>query len=595
MAQVINTNSLSLITQNNINKNQSALSSSIERLSSGLRINSAKDDAAGQAIANRFTSNIKGLTQAARNANDGISLAQTTEGALSEINNNLQRVRELTVQATTGTNSESDLSSIQDEIKSRLSEIDRVSGQTQFNGVNVLAKDGTMKIQVGANDGQTISIDLKKIDSDTLGLNGFNVNGSGTIANKAATISDLTAAKMNAGTNTITTTNNALTASQALSQLKDGDTVTIAADAAQTKTTYTYNAAAGNFSFTNSSNNTSALAGTVAGTLLPPAGQTSSGVYKAANGEVNFDVDANGKITIGGQDAFLTDDGNLTTNDAGGATAASLDGLFKKAGDGESIGFNKTASVTMGGTTYNFKTGANAAAAGANAGVSFTDTASKETVLNKVATAKQAAVPAVDGDTSATITYKSGVQSYQAVFAAGDGTASAKAANNAAIVGATATYTDSDGEMTTVGSYTTKYSIDANNGKVTVDSGTGTGKYAPKVGAEVYVSANGTLTTESTSEGTVTKDPLKALDAAISSIDKFRSSLGAIQNRLDSAVTNLNNTTTNLSEAQSRIQDADYATEVSNMSKAQIIQQAGNSVLAKANQVPQQVLSLLQG
>jgi flagellin len=141
MAQVINTNSLSLITQNNINKNQSALSSSIERLSSGLRINSAKDDAAGQAIANRFTSNIKGLTQAARNANDGISVAQTTEGALSEINNNLQRVRELTVQAQTGTNSDSDLSSIQDEIKSRLSEIDRVSGQTQFNGVNVLAKD----------------------------------------------------------------------------------------------------------------------------------------------------------------------------------------------------------------------------------------------------------------------------------------------------------------------------------------------------------------------------------------------------------------------------------------------------------------------
>jgi len=121
MAQVINTNSLSLITQNNINKNQSALSTSMERLSSGLRINSAKDDAAGQAIANRFTSNIKGLTQAARNANDGISAAQTTEGALSEINNNLQRIRELTVQASSGTNSDSDKSSIQDEIKSRLS------------------------------------------------------------------------------------------------------------------------------------------------------------------------------------------------------------------------------------------------------------------------------------------------------------------------------------------------------------------------------------------------------------------------------------------------------------------------------------------
>ncbi|MGU4694664.1 flagellin FliC, partial [Escherichia coli] len=191
MAQVINTNSLSLITQNNINKNQSALSSSIERLSSGLRINSAKDDAAGQAIANRFTSNIKGLTQAARNANDGISVAQTTEGALSEINNNLQRIRELTVQATTGTNSTSDLDSIQDEIKSRLDEIDRVSGQTQFNGVNVLSKDGSMKIQVGANDGETITIDLKKIDSDTLGLNGFNVNGKGETANTAATLKDM--------------------------------------------------------------------------------------------------------------------------------------------------------------------------------------------------------------------------------------------------------------------------------------------------------------------------------------------------------------------------------------------------------------------
>ncbi len=113
MAQVINTNSLSLLTQNNLNKSQSSLSSAIERLSSGLRINSAKDDAAGRAIANRFTSNIKGLTQASRNANDGISIAQTTEGALNEINNNLQRVRELSVQATNGTNSDSDLKSIQ--------------------------------------------------------------------------------------------------------------------------------------------------------------------------------------------------------------------------------------------------------------------------------------------------------------------------------------------------------------------------------------------------------------------------------------------------------------------------------------------------
>lgn len=177
MAQVINTNSLSLLTQNNLNKSQSALGSAIERLSSGLRINSAKDDAAGQAIANRFTANIKGLTQASRNANDGISIAQTTEGALNEINNNLQRVRELTVQSQNGTNSSSDLSSIGDEIKQRLAEIDRVSAQTQFNGTNVLSKNQTLSIQVGANDNETIDIKLSEVTASTLKLAGFNVSG----------------------------------------------------------------------------------------------------------------------------------------------------------------------------------------------------------------------------------------------------------------------------------------------------------------------------------------------------------------------------------------------------------------------------------
>ncbi|MFW3298482.1 flagellin FliC, partial [Enterobacter quasiroggenkampii] len=130
---VINTNLLSLTTQNNLNKSQSSLGTAIERLSSGLRINSAKDDAAGQAIANRMTSQIKGMNQAARNANDGISMAQTAEGSLNEINSNLQRVRELAVQAKNGTNSASDLASLQDEVKARLDEIDRVAGKTDFN------------------------------------------------------------------------------------------------------------------------------------------------------------------------------------------------------------------------------------------------------------------------------------------------------------------------------------------------------------------------------------------------------------------------------------------------------------------------------
>src|SRR5699024_618531 len=178
---VINTNYLSLVAQNNLTKSQSALSTAIERLSSGMRINSAKDDAAGQAIANRFTSNVKGLTQAARNANDGISIAQTTEGALDEINNNIQRIRELTVQAANGSNSTEDLESIQNEIQERKEEINRIAQQTDFNGVKVLGgEDGKvdhMSIQVGAHDSEIIDIKLQAINLDTLEIDGFSVEG----------------------------------------------------------------------------------------------------------------------------------------------------------------------------------------------------------------------------------------------------------------------------------------------------------------------------------------------------------------------------------------------------------------------------------
>ncbi|RSK70396.1 FliC/FljB family flagellin [Enterobacter huaxiensis] len=433
MAQVINTNSLSLITQNNINKNQSALSSSIERLSSGLRINSAKDDAAGQAIANRFTSNIKGLTQAARNANDGISLAQTTEGALSEINNNLQRVRELTVQATTGTNSDSDLSSIQDEIKSRLSEIDRVSGQTQFNGVNVLAKDGSMKIQVGANDGQTISIDLQQIDSSTLGLNGFSVS-KGAL-NVGAAVTQIT----DTATNTP----------------KDIDLKAVATALNVDASTLTLHNVTGTSQY---------------------VVQSGSDSYSVSVGDTGADA---GKVSLNTTTITYGDAVNGIAAD--GASMAAQPIKVGTAADGTVTGF-----VTVQGKNYDV-----AAAALANTKDSTAPTTS-----------------------------------------------------------------------TTAG----------------VELSTGSGR---------------TATTEFA--GASTADPLALLDKAIASVDKFRSSLGAVQNRLSSAVTNLNNTTTNLSEAQSRIQDADYATEVSNMSKAQIVQQAGNSVLSKANQVPQQVLSLLQG
>ena len=171
---VINTNVTALIAQNNLAKSQDSLSQAQERLSSGLRINSAKDDAAGQAIANRFSSQINGLDQAARNANDGISIAQTAEGALGQVNDNVQRIRDLVVQAGNSTNSPEDLNSIQDEIDERVAEINRISDQTDFNGTKVLNGDassgnGGIVIQVGANDGESIQVNVGEIDASSAG------------------------------------------------------------------------------------------------------------------------------------------------------------------------------------------------------------------------------------------------------------------------------------------------------------------------------------------------------------------------------------------------------------------------------------------
>ncbi|PWC22163.1 flagellin FliC [Brenneria roseae subsp. roseae] len=422
MAQVINTNSISLIAQNNLNKSQSALSTAIERLSSGLKINSAADNAAGQAISNRFTSAINGLTQASSNASDGISLAQTTEGALNEINDNLQAIRTLTVQAQNGTNSSSDLTSIQDEINQRLDEIDRISTQTDFNGVKVLDGSKTsVSIQVGAQDGQTISISLSKINRDTLGLSGFSVSGA------APKLSD------------------------AVTALNTGSTATAPISV--------------NLSDAVSSLNTA--------------------------------------LGLSGDDALTADDISLHNVQTAAGTST---------------------------TQYAVKYGDKVYAA-------------------DVSTA--GAVSLVTNDLSITDNGLSGLKEDVLVQLGTDST------------GATVAYANYNG---------TNYVADVSSGTTT------------------------SITVGTTAEftGAATSDPLAKLDEALAKVDTLRSNLGAVQNRFDSTINNLASTTTNLSEAQSRIQDADYATEVSNMSKAQILQQAGTSVLAQANQVPQTVLSLLQ-
>src|SRR5262249_34964530 len=161
MAQVINTNVLSINAQRNLSNSQSTLATSLQRLSSGLRINSAKDDAAGLAISDRFTTQINGLNQAVRNSSDGISLAQTAESALGELTNNLQRIREIAVQSANASNSASDRAALDQEVQQRIAEVDRIASQTSFNGQKVLdGTFGTATFQVGANVGDTISVNL---------------------------------------------------------------------------------------------------------------------------------------------------------------------------------------------------------------------------------------------------------------------------------------------------------------------------------------------------------------------------------------------------------------------------------------------------
>ncbi|MFY2642660.1 flagellin [Achromobacter insuavis] len=562
MAAVINTNYLSLVAQNNLNKSQSALGTAIERLSSGLRINSAKDDAAGMAIANRFTANVKGLTQAARNANDGISLAQTTEGAASEINTHLQRVRELSVQAANGSYSQEQLNSMQDEINQRLSDIDRISQQTDFNGVKVLSANAKpLTLQVGANDGETITLNLSEISVKTLGLDGFNVNGTGVTQNRTATVSDLQAAGGKAGTGatandwTVTTNHAAATAEQAFGKLENGNTVVVGG------TTYTYDAANGNFTFQNTTKGATAADSTAnlakLASSLTPATSTVTGTYtNKGSASTTFEVDATGNVTIGGKAAYLATTGELSTNDpTGTATQAKLNDVLTTTSKSAS------ASISIGGKTFN--------GTGTVDEVTYTDTVAKDALLATFkAGAAGSQINLGQGITAAKLTFTTGTS--------------------------TDTWVDGSGGFTRTQKYDTTYTVDPNTGKATVKSGTGSGDYAPKIGATAYVSASGKLTTETTSKGDKTSDPLKTLDAAFTKLDKLTGELGAVQNRLESTIANLNNVVNNLSSARSRIQDADYATEVSNMSKAQILQQAGTSVLAQANQVPQTVLSLLR-
>ncbi|GAB3093985.1 flagellin [Lysobacter terrae] len=385
---IINTNVMSLNSQRNLATNSASLATTIQRLSSGLRINSAKDDAAGLAISERFSTQIRGMNQAARNANDGISLAQTAEGALGEIGNNLQRIRELAVQSRNATNSADDRAALQKEVSQLKSEIDRVADQTSFNGTKLLDGSFTAQtFQVGANQGQTISVD-SIADANIAALGSWNEPST---------------------------------------------------------TTYTQTTAAAT------------------------ATAFATGVSMDING-----------VTI--------------STAAGAADAAAATAAIKSAFD--------TAKANP-----------------------------ANTALANVSMDAAGAITSTDASlTIANLTNVSGV------------TAGTTAGTASQVTGA------------------------AHTGFAGLDISTAAGA----------------------------DNAILAMDAALTAVNSARADLGAVQNRFTSVIANLNTTSENLTASRSRIRDTDFAKETAELTRTQILNQAGTAMLAQANQAPQGVLSLLR-
>lgn len=475
MAQTINTNLSSLTAQRNASRTQNELSTAIARLSSGLRINSAKDDAAGMAITERFTTQIRGLNQAARNANDGISLAQVADGALGSVNLNLQRIRELAVQSANATNSTSDRVALQQEVAQLTAEIDRVATQTQFNGLNLL--DGTFSTQtyqVGANAGQTISVSgFVNARTSSLGVyQGFNQNSVsiGTPSNTPAALS------VQVGTGSVVSLGSVAVDAKAIADAINAGSIS---------------------GLTATANATSVAAGVSADSAT-------------ASGSATFTIN-NVAINVAGVD------GNLTQNRANLVAAVNAN----------SAATGVTASDTGSGVSF-------AAADGRNITIGYA--AGGFTGSNSLDFGVAAAALATTGST-VNLTY---VQP--------QGTTGSVVFTQAGGFGNTQT----------VGS---------------------TGTALSAVDISTVIGANAAMA---------------AVDAALTSVNSGRATLGAIQNRFSSTIENLKTSAENQSAARSRIQDADFAAETAALSRAQVLQQAGTAMIAQANQLPQQVLQLLQ-
>lgn len=470
MALTVNTNIASLNTQRNLQSSSNALNTSMQRLSTGSRINSAKDDAAGLQIANRMTSQINGLGVAVRNANDGISIAQTAEGAMQESTNILQRMRDLALQSANGSNSNEDRAALQKEVSSLQQELTRVADTTTFGGKKLLdGTFGSQKFQVGSNANETISVNLGSIAAGSLGEHAKT--GAGSVFGAAATaglaFGQATGATNivlsgNLGTSTATDISamDAKAAAEALNKLNTGVKVD-----------------------TKVSVELSLFTAADTGTLYVGDKEYDLSKYNGSLKELSSAV---------GKDGFSADYNSVTNK-----LTISADGVAGIRAVGPAAGTLSIANAT-GGTV-----------------------------------------------TAADVVDAGGV-----------------------VVNAQLKFSSSDAFTVT--------------GTATAITGAGTASSLASVNTIDIRSESGA------------QDAISILDGALAQIDSQRAELGAVQNRFDSTISNLQNIAENVTASRSRIQDTDFAAETANLSKNQILQQAGTAILAQAKQLPQAVLSLLQ-
>ena len=590
MPLMINTNVASLNSQRQLLHSGNDLDQAMERLSSGRRVNNAADDAAGLAISNRMTSQIRGLNQAVRNANDGISMIQTAEGALDETTNILQRMRELSIQAANGIYSDADRSTLDAEVQQLKLELDRIAESTTFNGQPLLDGSlGDVTLQVGSEEGDTIDLNITAFDTDSLGggLGGDIIGAEMDIAVSAA--ADLIGGGNSTGTLAIN--------GQSVGDLTNADNLSELLD--------TINGAISGVEVTSFVEINASIAGdgvlrgaaTLNLALEDLNGNTQSYVI-AETGSLAEVADRINEVTAGTIDASIDEDGllQLSTNVADNiavsyGTGASADNVGIAATTHRAqLSFEITDSTI---TDIDITIGAS--------------NSTGELPANKLAIAEAFGIQTrKDGDITGNTVLSANT---------GDITEGHLVINGVALTAISDGTTGSahgDNLVAAINAKSDLHGVVATN---TAATGSGTLSLNSVDGSEISIEfAGSTATTDTTGlietnvssvagdsvadiqivtvEGAT--EALDIIDVALETINDTRADLGAVNNRLDFTISNLANVVENTEAARSRILDADFAAETAALSRAQVLQQASQAILAQANARPQEVLQLLQ-